>query len=76
MKRLLAIGLCFGVLGVAAAGATPNPAGLSREEKRRMTELQERLCCGKRAKLCLCPCRFRGFTPLKSIIFRAPASGI
>src|SRR4029077_16771645 len=44
MKRLLAIGLCFGVLGVAAAGATPNPAGLSREEKRRMTELQERLC--------------------------------
>jgi membrane-bound lytic murein transglycosylase B len=44
MKRLLAIGLCFGVLGVASAGATPNPAGLSREEKRRMTELQERLC--------------------------------
>jgi len=44
MKRLLAIGLCFGVLGVAAADARPNPADLSREEERRMTELQARLC--------------------------------
>jgi len=44
MKRLLAIGLCFCVLGLAAAGATPNPAGLSREEERRMSELKGRLC--------------------------------
>ena len=44
MKRLLAIGLCVGVLVVAAADARPNPAGLSREEERRMTELQARLC--------------------------------
>jgi len=44
MKRVLALVLCFGVGGPAAAGARPNPAGLSPQEVRRMMELQERLC--------------------------------
>jgi membrane-bound lytic murein transglycosylase B len=44
MYRLLALALCFGVLGVAAAGARAIPAGLSLEEEHRMTQLRERLC--------------------------------
>jgi membrane-bound lytic murein transglycosylase B len=44
MNRVLALALCFGVLGLAAAGSRASPAGLSPEEERRMTQLKERLC--------------------------------
>jgi len=74
MKRLLAIGLCFGVLGVLR-GRNINPAGLSREEERRMSELKGRLCA-VRGLDCAYVLAVSRIHASKFIILPRPASGI
>ncbi len=47
MKRTLGFALCVMSLGAMATAATTNPAGLTPEEERRKTDLQNRLCADR-----------------------------
>jgi len=47
MKRTLILALCLMSLAAAETAATTKPAGLTAEEERRKTELQNRLCADR-----------------------------
>lgn len=69
MKRTLILALCLLSLDMAEAAATTKPAGLTPEEERRKTELQNRLCADRELS---CAYVTALFTDPRLIIYNPP----